>query len=181
MLAVRRRRRERKAVVRVRGDREEGHNPRVTSPGADRPGPPLNIPSSRPRLRRVLAAGKRAWRQVCWRRGYSRTRRGGLCSPLGGTAPKKGDGPGERKRRRRGSSQARSQRWRRGITPVRKAQAPADRDAAQHPIKPTAPVARASGGETRLEADLLAEGLFPHSARRVMLIVRPPSQSRWKS
>jgi|GEM_PF-2591728 len=45
------------------------------------------------------------------------------------------------------------------------------RDAAQHPIKPTAPAARASGGETRLEASLLAEGLFPHSARRVMLIV----------
>ena len=48
------------------------------------------------------------------------------------------------------------------------------RDAAQHPIKPTAPAARASGGETRLEAGLLAEGLFPRSARRVMLTVSPP-------
>ena len=54
---------------------------------------------------------------------------------------------------------------------MKKAQAPAGRDAAQHPIKPTAPAARASGGGTRLEASLLAEGLFPHSARRVMLTV----------
>ena len=44
---------------------------------------------------------------------------------------------------------------------MRGAQAPAGRDAAQHPIKPTAPVARASGGEARLEASLLAEGLSP--------------------
>ena len=44
---------------------------------------------------------------------------------------------------------------------MREAQAPAGRDAAQHPIKPTVPVVRASGGETRLEASLLAEGLSP--------------------
>jgi len=48
--------------------------------------------------------------------------------------PKKGDGSGEGKRRRRRSSQARSQRRRRGITPVKEAQAPAGRDAAQHPL-----------------------------------------------
>jgi len=32
-------------------------------------------------------------------------------------------------------------------------------------------LARAGGGETRFEACLLAEGLFPHSARRLMLAV----------
>ena len=59
---------------------------------------------------------------------------------------------------------------------MRKAQAPAGRDAAQHPIKPTAPAARASGGETRLGACLLAKGFFTQSARRVMLIVRRRSR-----
>jgi len=47
--------------------------------------------------------------------------------------------------------------------------------AANNSLKPTAPAARASGGETRLEAGLLAEGLFPHSARRVMLTVGRPN------
>ena len=61
------------------------------------------------------------------------------------------------------------------MTPVRRAQAPAGRAAAQHPIKPTAPLARAGGGETRFEACLLAEGLFPHSARRLMLAVGHPT------
>ena len=38
--------------------------------------------------------------------------------------------------------------------------------------RPTAPVARAGGGETRFGAGLLAEGLSPQSARRLMLTVR---------
>jgi len=41
--------------------------------------------------------------------------------------------------------------------------------AAQHCIKPTAPLARADGGETRFGACLLAEGFSPQSARRLML------------
>jgi hypothetical protein len=39
-------------------------------------------------------------------------------------------------------------------------------------MKPTAPLARAGGGETRFAACLLAKGLSPQSARRLMLIVR---------
>jgi hypothetical protein len=49
--------------------------------------------------------------------------------------------------------------------------------AAQHCIKPTAPVARASGGETRFGACLLAKGLSTQSARRLMLVVSAPPKS----
>ena len=35
--------------------------------------------SSRPRLWRVLATVKRALARACWRRGFLRSRRGGLC------------------------------------------------------------------------------------------------------
>jgi len=51
-----------------------------------------NIASSRPRLRRVLAAGKRALGRACWQRGFPHSRRGGLCLALGGASRKKGRG-----------------------------------------------------------------------------------------
>ncbi len=40
--------------------------------------------------------------------------------------------------------------------------------------KPTAPLARAGGGETRFGARLLAKGFSTQSARRLMLIVSTP-------
>jgi len=60
---------------------------------------------------------------------------------------------------------------------VRRAHAPAGRAAAQHPIKPTAPLARAGGGETRFGARLLAKRFSTQSARRLMLVVSPLSRA----
>jgi hypothetical protein len=42
----------------------------------------LTLHQDRPRLWRVLAAGKRALGRACWRRGFPRSRRGGLCLSL---------------------------------------------------------------------------------------------------